>query len=63
MACAAVISQILGGSKLQICAAISQAFVDGHPLRTYRHAPNTGSRKSWAAADASCRGFWLALLS
>jgi 2-methylcitrate dehydratase len=45
------------------CHALSQVFVDGHPLRTYRHAPNTGSRKSWAAGDASSRGVRLALLS
>lgn len=41
--------------------AISHAFIDGGALRTYRHAPNTGSRKSWAAGDASSRGVDLAL--
>jgi 2-methylcitrate dehydratase len=45
------------------CSAISQVFVDGQALRTYRHAPNAGSRKSWAAGDASSRGVRLALLS
>lgn len=45
------------------CNAISQVFVDGQSLRTYRHAPNAGSRKSWAAGDASSRGVRLALIS
>ena len=45
------------------CNAVSNAFVDGQSLRTYRHAPNTGSRKSWAAGDATSRGLRLALLS
>jgi 2-methylcitrate dehydratase len=44
-------------------AALSNAWIDGHPLRTYRHAPNTGSRKSWAAGDATSRGVLLALLA
>jgi len=43
--------------------ALSNAWIDGHALRTYRHAPNTGSRKSWAAGDATARGLWLALLT
>lgn len=42
--------------------ALSQAFVDGQSLRTYRHAPNTGSRKSWAAGDACARAVWLSLM-
>src|SRR5690606_32692718 len=49
--------------KDQIIYALSLAFVDGHSLRTYRHAPNTGSRKSWAAGDATSRGVGLALMA
>lgn len=61
VATAAVATQLLRGSHEQICAAISQAFIDVTSLRTYRHAPNTGSRKSWAAGDATARGVQLAL--
>jgi 2-methylcitrate dehydratase len=50
----------MGGTKEQIMAAVSQAWVDGQSLRTYRHAPNAGSRKSWAAGDASSRAVRLA---
>src|SRR3546814_13823703 len=46
-----------------LLAAVSLAWVDGQSLRTYRHAPNTGSRKSWAAGDASSRGVRLALMA
>ncbi len=60
VATAAVVSHMLGGSYSQTVDAISQAFIDGVPLRTYRHAPNTGSRKSWAAGDATSRGVQLA---
>jgi len=63
IATTAVATQLLGGDRLQICNAISNAIVDGQSLRTYRHAPNTGSRKSWAAADATSRGVWLALMA
>ncbi len=63
MASAAVVSQLLGLSRGQIINTLSQAFVDGQALRTYRHAPNTGSRKSWAAGDATSRAVRLALLS
>jgi len=63
VATTAVVTQLLGGSKEQIAAALSQAFVDGQSLRTYRHAPNTGSRKSWAAGDATSRGVRLALMT
>lgn len=63
VATTAVVTQLLGGDYSQICAAVSQAFVDGQSLRTYRHAPNTGSRKSWAAGDATARGVYLALLT
>jgi 2-methylcitrate dehydratase len=56
IASAAVTARLMGGNQQQVEAALSQAFVDGGPLRTYRHAPNTGSRKSWAAGDATSRG-------
>jgi len=61
VASAAVATRLLGGSRDQVAAAVSQAFLDGGPLRTYRHFPNTGSRKSWAAGDATRRGVQLAL--
>lgn len=60
VACAAVSTWLLGGSQKQIEEALSQAFIDNGPLRTYRHFPNTGSRKSWAASDAASRGLQLA---
>ncbi|MRR56271.1 MAG: bifunctional 2-methylcitrate dehydratase/aconitate hydratase [Deltaproteobacteria bacterium] len=63
VATTAVVTALLGGSKEQIIAALSQAWIDGQSLRTYRHAPNTGPRKSWAAGDATSRGVWLALLT
>jgi 2-methylcitrate dehydratase len=63
IATAAVVTKILGGSLENILDALSQAFVDGAPLRTYRHYPNTGSRKSWAAGDASARGLFFGLLT
>ncbi|MBN8518287.1 MAG: bifunctional 2-methylcitrate dehydratase/aconitate hydratase [Candidatus Accumulibacter sp.] len=63
LATAAVCTWLMGGEREQIINAVSQAFVDGQPLRTYRHAPNTGSRKSWAAGDATARGVLLALMS
>ena len=62
VASAAVISAMLGSSRDQILDAVSHAFIDGGALRTYRHAPNTGSRKSWAAGDATARGAWLAFM-
>lgn len=62
IATTAVVSQMLGASKEQIIDALSNAWVDGQSLRTYRHAPNTGSRKSWAAGDATSRGVRLALM-
>ena len=62
VATVAVVTQLLGGSFEQICNAISLAWVDGQSLRTYRHAPNTGTRKSWAAGDATARGVFLALM-
>ncbi len=63
VASAAVATRLLGGNREQIANALSNAFLDGGALRTYRHAPNTGSRKSWAAGDASSRGVRHALIS
>jgi 2-methylcitrate dehydratase len=63
VATTAVVSQLLGLSREQTIAALSLAWVDGQSLRTYRHAPNTGSRKSWAAGDATSRGVQLALIA
>jgi 2-methylcitrate dehydratase len=62
VATTAVVAQMLGLSHGQILDALSLAWVDGQSLRTYRHAPNTGSRKSWAAGDATSRGVRLALM-
>ena len=59
-----VVARLMGGSRQQILNAVSNAWIDGQALRTYRHAPNTGSRKSWAAGDATSRGVrlaWMAL--
>lgn len=61
IASTAVTAQMLGCSREQIRNAVSHAWLDGSSLRTYRHAPNTGSRKSWAGGDASARGLFLAL--
>lgn len=63
VASTAVASKLLGMSLNQTIDALSQAFVDGQSLRTYRHAPNAGSRKSWAAGDATSRAVRLALLT
>jgi 2-methylcitrate dehydratase len=63
VASAAVVAHMLGCSYDQVVNAVSQAWVDGQSLRTYRHAPNTGSRKSWAAGDATSRAVRLALIS
>lgn len=59
----AVVTQMLGGSRDQVINAVSNAWIDGGALRTYRHAPNTGSRKSWAAGDATSRAVRLALIA
>ena len=56
VATTAVATAMLGGWQTQICNAVSNAWVDGGALRAYRHAPNTGSRKSWAAGDATAAG-------
>ncbi len=63
IASTAVAARLLGGSRDQIINAVSNSFLDGGALRTYRHAPNTGSRKSWAAGDAVSRAVWQALMS
>jgi 2-methylcitrate dehydratase len=63
VATTAVVSGLLGLSREEVIAAISLAWVDGPALRVYRHAPNTGSRKSWAAGDATSRGVRLALMA
>lgn len=63
LATTAVVTKLLGGNKEKICNAVSLALVDGQSLRTYRHAPNTGTRKSWAAGDATSRGVRLALMA
>ena len=63
VASTAVVTALLGGTREQIINAVSNAWVDGGALRTYRHAPNTGSRKSWAAGDATSRAVRLALIA
>jgi 2-methylcitrate dehydratase len=63
IASTAVATQLLGGTHEQITNAVSNAWLDGGALRTYRHAPNTGSRKSWAAGDATARGVQQALMA
>jgi 2-methylcitrate dehydratase len=63
VATTAVVGQMLGLSRDEIINAVSNAWIDGQSLRTYRHAPNTGSRKSWAAGDATSRGVRLALIA
>jgi 2-methylcitrate dehydratase len=63
VASTAVVTKLLGGTREEIINAVSQAWVDGQSLRTYRHAPNTGSRKSWAAGDATSRAVRLALIT
>jgi 2-methylcitrate dehydratase len=63
VASTAVVTAMLGGSVEQIVNAVSNAWIDGGALRTYRHAPNTGSRKSWAAGDATSRAVRHAFIS
>src|SRR5918994_320182 len=63
VATTAVVTALLGGTTEQIVNAVSNAWIDGGALRTYRHAPNTGSRKSWAAGDATSRGVRHALIA
>src|SRR6201999_4097379 len=63
LASTAVVGQMIGLTRDELINVVSLAFVDGHALRTYRHAPNTGSRKSWAAGDATSRAVRLALIA
>ncbi len=63
VATTAVVTKMLGGTRDQVIDALSQAWLDGSSLRTYRHAPNAGPRKSWAAGDATSRGVRLADLT
>ncbi len=63
VASTAVVANMIGCSYDEVVNAVSQAWVDGQSLRTYRHSPNTGSRKSWAAGDATSRAVRLALIS
>ncbi|WP_059105754.1 bifunctional 2-methylcitrate dehydratase/aconitate hydratase [Shouchella shacheensis] len=61
VATTAVVAGMLGGTRQEIINAVSQAWIDNSSLRTYRHFPNAGSRKSWAAGDATSRGVFLAM--
>jgi 2-methylcitrate dehydratase len=63
VASTAVVGEMIGLTREELINAVSLAFVDGQSLRTYRHSPNTGSRKSWAAGDATARGVRLALMA
>jgi len=63
VASTAVVTRMLGGDRDQVLNALSHAWIDGGALRTYRHAPNTGSRKSWAAGDATSRAVRLAFIA
>ena len=63
VASTAVVTHMLGGGRDEVVGALSHAWIDGSALRTYRHAPNTGPRKSWAAGDAASRAVALALLA
>lgn len=62
-ATSATTTKLFGGSHKEILSAVSNCFIDTGSLRTYRHAPSTGSRKSWAAGDATSRGVWFAHLA
>src|SRR3954454_9178620 len=63
VASTAVTTRMLGGGRQQVMDALSQAWIDGDSLRVYRHAPNTGSRKSWATGDAAARAVRLSLMT
>ena len=63
VATTAVVTRMLGGTKEDVINALSNAWIDGQSLRTYRHSPNTGPRKSWAAGDATSRGVRLAMMT
>src|SRR3990167_4368848 len=63
LASSVIAAKLLGADREQLFCVLSNAFIDGQSLRTYRHAPNVGSRKSWAAGDATARGVRLALIA
>src|SRR6202030_981918 len=63
VATTAVVTRLMGGSREQVVNALSNAWIDGGALRTYRQAPNAGPRKSWAAGDATSRGVRHALMA
>lgn len=63
IAVAAVATKLMGGTREAIRNAVSNAWLDGHPLVLYRRGPEAGARKSWAAGDAAARGVWLALMA
>jgi len=63
VASTAVVTQMMGGTRDEIVNAVSNAWIDGQSLRAYRHTPNTGSRKSWAAGDATSRAVRLSLMA
>lgn len=63
IATTAVVTKMIGGTKEEVINALSNAWIDNSSLRTYRHTPNTGSRKSWAAGDATSRGVRLAFMA
>ncbi|MCY0880292.1 MAG: bifunctional 2-methylcitrate dehydratase/aconitate hydratase [Firmicutes bacterium] len=63
VASTAVVTGLLGGTREQVANALTLAFADNGPLRTYRHWPNTGTRKSWAAGDQASRAVWLSLMA
>jgi len=63
VASSALVTRLLGGGEAEVVSALSHAFADGGPLRTYRHAPNTGPRKSWAAGDQARRAVFLGTLA
>ncbi len=63
VASTAVVTQMMGGTRDEIIDAVSNAWIDGQSLRTYRHAPNAGSRKSWAAGDATSRAVRIAWMT
>jgi 2-methylcitrate dehydratase len=63
VASTAVVTHMMGGTREEIVDALSNAWIDGQSLRTYRHMPNTGSRKSWAAGDATSRAVRIALMT
>lgn len=63
VAVASVCTRLLGGGRREVANAASQAFADGASLRCFRHFPNVGTRKGWAAGDAASRGVWIALVT